>query len=548
MVFIFTIILKNYLLFFDFFLIFIHKVVYMSKKLELSEEKIKELKSFYYSGLSIKSISKKVRISQGVIAKYFKLDGVKLRYPIVLTNSQKEELKNLYSNGVSIIKISKITNIGQGIITKYFKSNEIKIRHQVNITKEQEKEIIEIYKNSDMTVNKLAENFNMSHSGMIKVLKRNNIKRDKIINTPQNIKLKEQIIDLYVHKKMFPQEIKNQLNIPISFINFSLKQNNINSHRKEFSKDVELKILKLCGNSVPSVSEIVNILPICEKSVKKILKKHNIEIKNKGISIEVKNKIINLYVNEKKYIPEIAKYLNISNSSVRDFLIENNIEITGKKKSKEIENRIIELYKDSTISSREVAEILSINAGTVIKILRKHGIEIRPLKTSDELELKIIDLYVNSYLSSTEIGNNLNISKVTVLSILRRRKIKTRDKSQALLGLNDEDYKKHLESIPENIKYRKEVNSITKKQPLIKLENYEKRGNYKQVDSYNLDHKYSVMEGFRNNIEPKIIGHIANLEMLPYKENISKSDKCSITLEELITKISQYESIKNQTS
>lgn len=40
--------------------------------------------------------------------------------------------------------------------------------------------------------------------------------------------------------------------------------------------------------------------------------------------------------------------------------------------------------------------------------------------------------------------------------------------------------------------------------------------------------------GFKNKIDPKIIGSIHNLEMLPYKTNIAKGTDCSITIEDLI--------------
>lgn len=52
--------------------------------------------------------------------------------------------------------------------------------------------------------------------------------------------------------------------------------------------------------------------------------------------------------------------------------------------------------------------------------------------------------------------------------------------------------------------------------------------------SYHLDHKYSITEGFRDNIDPKIIGSHHNLQMLTYSENISKKNKCSISKEELL--------------
>jgi hypothetical protein len=50
---------------------------------------------------------------------------------------------------------------------------------------------------------------------------------------------------------------------------------------------------------------------------------------------------------------------------------------------------------------------------------------------------------------------------------------------------------------------------------------------------YHLDHRYSIMRGFKNNIPPYIISHIYNLQMLLEKDNISKDYHCDITKEEL---------------
>jgi hypothetical protein len=50
-----------------------------------------------------------------------------------------------------------------------------------------------------------------------------------------------------------------------------------------------------------------------------------------------------------------------------------------------------------------------------------------------------------------------------------------------------------------------------------------------------LDHKYSIYQGFIDKIDPKIIGSVCNLQILPFNENISKGCRCSITKEELIS-------------
>jgi hypothetical protein len=63
--------------------------------------------------------------------------------------------------------------------------------------------------------------------------------------------------------------------------------------------------------------------------------------------------------------------------------------------------------------------------------------------------------------------------------------------------------------------------------------------NLPRGSEYELDHKFSKHAGFVNNIPPEIIGHYANLELIPKIENRSKKTKCSITEEEL------YEAVKN---
>src|SRR3989304_2870297 len=95
-------------------------------------------------------------------------------------------------------------------------------------------------------------------------------------------------------------------------------------------------------------------------------------------------------------------------------------------------------------------------------------------------------------------------------------------------GLNYEEYEKTLS---ERQKYYRKVKSITEKQPIRSLIHHEKRGNYRTEGAYHLDHKYSISEGFRNNIPPEVIGHIANLEFITWRKNSSKYKKCSITIE-----------------
>lgn len=56
----------------------------------------------------------------------------------------------------------------------------------------------------------------------------------------------------------------------------------------------------------------------------------------------------------------------------------------------------------------------------------------------------------------------------------------------------------------------------------------------KRGSEYELDHKFSITEGFKQGVDPAVIGHFSNLELIPKSVNRSKRIRCSITLEELL--------------
>jgi hypothetical protein len=75
----------------------------------------------------------------------------------------------------------------------------------------------------------------------------------------------------------------------------------------------------------------------------------------------------------------------------------------------------------------------------------------------------------------------------------------------------------------------------------------EEYGWYKPVNRGNnlggvsRDHIYSVNEGFKNKIDPKIISHPANCKLMVHNENISKNKKSNITIDELLKKIEDWD-------
>lgn len=85
--------------------------------------------------------------------------------------------------------------------------------------------------------------------------------------------------------------------------------------------------------------------------------------------------------------------------------------------------------------------------------------------------------------------------------------------------------------------YCKHVSTYTFNNNLKTLENWDLRGNHAtNKDAWHLDHIVSVIDGFKNNVLPSIIGSIHNLRMIPWRDNISKGGKSDMSIEELNTK------------
>ena len=51
---------------------------------------------------------------------------------------------------------------------------------------------------------------------------------------------------------------------------------------------------------------------------------------------------------------------------------------------------------------------------------------------------------------------------------------------------------------------------------------------------FHLDHNYSILSGFKNNILPHIIAGFKNLRIITCRYNCSKGGRCDISLEEIL--------------
>lgn len=296
----------------------------------------------------------------------------------------------------------------------------------------------------------------------------------------------------------------------------------------------------------------------------------------KKVSKEIEDKIIDLYINQKLSTTIVASIIGITHTGVRKILKRRKIQTrtiseskTGaKKRSKLSVKKIIDLYAIDNKSSIQISKIINCSKTSVLKILKENNVKLKKPGYRGDYEhpktQEIKNLYLNG-LSIKKVANIVNLSYTGTHGILAKLKIirsddrgkssyrtkmtkEHKDKVQKIRNLKKESgeydhiylkrtgyiYKEYQEILPEYIKYHKKVRSITNKQPIENLENYNKRGPSGFEGNYHLDHIFSIAEGFRNNIDPEIIGNIINLKMIPWRENLIKNNNCSISKKELL--------------
>lgn len=159
--------------------------------------------------------------------------------------------------------------------------------------------------------------------------------------------------------------------------------------------------------------------------------------------------------------------------------------------------------------------------------LINYGVD-NPFKSSEIIN-KIKDVLKSKY----------NVTSAVLINIDKNLEKTRRTKILRGLIIPDEfltDFKIYYKMVKNltrknYIKYKQQINP----QKLKRVTN----GN----EGYQLDHKYSIFEGFIDSIPIEIISHPSNLELITWKENIKKSKSSSILIEELKNNIENFNQI-----
>lgn len=105
----------------------------------------------------------------------------------------------------------------------------------------------------------------------------------------------------------------------------------------------------------------------------------------------------------------------------------------------------------------------------------------------------------------------------------------SRRKLSMLNSFVGKGYRVPLERQEDYKVYRDKVRRLTENQDLSKVEGISLRSVY-----FHLDHKYSIMQGFLDNVPTYIMASLENLQIISAEDNNSKGIGCSISLEDLL--------------
>lgn len=281
------------------------------------------------------------------------------------------------------------------------------------------------------------------------------------------------------------------------------------------------------------------------------------------ITREKEEKIIESYLSDlKKTMTEVSKELNVERKTVARTLKRNNIEIRRPYKLTENDKENIKILYLSGYTTQQLGKIYSVHHGRIGDFLRENnilrtagqtqkltGVNRKKKGRTRPIDIEKIKKLYNDGWTLKEISEIENYSIPQLSFIFKEQNFKLRcsltNKTQkhreriaaTIAGM---DYSEYILKLPKYIKYRRTVVRLTTKEKFKDLPNYDKRGVTGIPGAYHLDHKYSILHGFTNNVPPEIISNIVNLEFIPWEENILKKSGCSISLDELYQKYNEY--------
>jgi len=363
--------------------------------------------------------------------------------------------------------------------------------------------------------------------------------------------LKKAIVGMYKDGKNI-NEISKYVNCSTQYINKIIREYCNRTNKNRHLKDDIIELFKkgyqnaaICGFlncSKSYVSEVIKNYRIekilCDDKYNKIYKEIE-KIDNKGVKSTTIRYVIKSMC-EVMTIREVQKYLPYSRSSISRFKNGNNFKNRDKYIYKTINclHRIKERYKKAYYNTCKAYY------NTYADKLLSYCEEVRK-EPKNNKNLQVKCTYCGKWFTPTSQQVFQRIA-----AIEGKYSLGTENKFYCSEQCKKDCpcYNRVIYRKGENplIDYRKTVDILTD----INYDEYKDDINPNNLErgkrKYHIDHIYSVIDGFNNNIPEEVIANPANLRMLWYSDNINKKGKSEITKEELYKNFNNF--CKNKSS
>ena len=354
---------------------------------------------------------------------------------------------------------------------------------------------------------------------------------------------------------------------PNKLYNITIQRCNVRKYKKMGFQCVVGDIISVSIQNLIELGSILKIDIICDICNKEFTRQaRQIRVRDTGDKCchGCVNRLLNLKdpslshlsVKERKDLSDIKKYDQvglskkdkIKHTNLKKFGVENPFQ-SNDIKEKIKQTHLIKYGTEHACQSEIVKNKIKHTN------LKKFGVEnaYQAEEVKENIKKTKLERYDNEYFNNVEKRIQTNLENYGVGHSFQREDIKE------IIRITNKEYKKS----PEFFEFRRQLRETnfwgeyrtdrtdwvnykylvwmhTKRNNLSSLDNYNKRSLAGTEGGYQLDHKISIKFGFDNNICPSVIGNINNIEFIPWKENIKKSNNCSILLIELLNQIKDY--------
>lgn len=251
--------------------------------------------------------------------------------------------------------------------------------------------------------------------------------------------------------------------------------------------------------------------------------------------------------NSGKGIIEIAGELNRSYFSINKKL--NELKLTYNKLWSEKEIELAKEMLEAGKNFKDIAEALNRSPMSVTKKMHNLGFKFytTPINHTTKYEKMNWSDIQKYYTNSTYRGiqKEFELTSHAIQWAQNNNKLKLRTIQEAsdkriLEGKYVKTKKVGMEAYRQSCRFKFSLNSYSNEFDFKLIQEYgwykpSNRGN--NLDGISRDHMYSVSDGFNSKVDPLIIAHPANCRLIRHIQNLSKNHRSCITLEELKTRI-----------